>query len=226
MHRNRRHNTARGWSLVSSAAMVAAPPIPMEQVPEKEAVSNDSVEEDVVRRIANISEKLARSGVMREPEEVAQQTSTKVITSIRNGKFDPRKIDNIDAYLGRCVRNTNKDLGKANKRRRDRESNTTDMSSPSGETPEFADGACPAPDGNSCKNEIIRIIRDSVHLLVNVNYRDAVQMYYLQELPYREIANIKNTTEVNVRAWVSRGLKELKRILEERYGENGCNGLC
>jgi len=58
------------------------------------------------------------------------------------------------------------------------------------------------------------VVRQALSKLSPV-YQDVIILYYLEEMPVKEIAELTGLTPTNIRVMIHRGIKELKKIIEE-----------
>lgn len=79
--------------------------------------------------------------------------------------------------------------------------------------PSHAEGAMPSGE----YNDTHEIIRRCVTQLPE-RYASIVTLYYLEEIPYDEIANIMNIPMGTLKTWMHRARNQLKRIVEKELG--------
>jgi len=78
--------------------------------------------------------------------------------------------------------------------------------------------AGPSPHEAAARKELARIVQDAL-VLVSAELREAVILRDLQDLDYKEIAQILSIPEGTVKSRISRGRAELARLLERTKKE-------
>lgn len=63
-----------------------------------------------------------------------------------------------------------------------------------------------------------RLVRDNL-LALPPKYRSVLTLYYLEDKKYEEIADIMRVSSGTVATWISRGKKELKKLIVKKGGK-------
>jgi RNA polymerase sigma factor (sigma-70 family) len=142
--------------------------------------------------------------------------------------FRHREIGRFYAALVTCVQNSCKDFGRKELRHDMRAAGSVDSTfDPDGEAGPF-DAALAAYDQHlrETANDTLdaersrvdaeQLVAWGVSQIANDNYREVLEMTWLQQLPADEIADLLGISMENVYARRSRGGKELERILRDR----------
>ena len=79
-------------------------------------------------------------------------------------------------------------------------------------------GGGPSPHDAAARNELSRMVQGAL-TKVSVELREAVILRDLQDLDYKEIAQVLGIPEGTVKSRISRGRAELARLLERNQWE-------
>ena len=142
--------------------------------------------------------------------------------------FRHREIGRFYAALVTCVQNSCKDFGRKELRHDMRAAGSVDSTfDPDGEAGPFdaalaaydqhlRETANDALDAERSRVDAEQLVAWGVSQIANDNYREVLEMTWLQQLPADEIADLLGISMENVYARRSRGGKELERILRDR----------
>jgi RNA polymerase sigma-70 factor (ECF subfamily) len=130
-------------------------------------------------------------------EDVFQDTFVRFLESARRD----HSVDNVPAYLLRIARNTCLNVHRARK-----------------PTVMLEDVHLPAHDTSFDRRELLELVTMALDLLPE-DYREAFYLREFEDLPYKEIAAMLDTTPVTVRIRVTRARKKIREILHPYLAE-------
>jgi len=74
------------------------------------------------------------------------------------------------------------------------------------------------PDEALAKRRLLLMVREAVDSIPNPNHKDAIFLFFFEELKQKEIAELKGVTETLVSSWVMRGKEKVEEYIQQRYG--------
>ena len=156
------------------------------------------------------------TGNAADAEDLTQDVFLKIYSNL--GSFDPAR-GSLTVWVTTMTRNLLVDNFRRTRNQRatgslDEGWETTDELSP---TDRLAD-AGPSPHDAAASKELARMVQDALKQ-VSVELREAVILRDLQDLDYKEIAQVLSIPEGTVKSRISRGRAELARLLERNQLE-------